>query len=71
MAKQQSDKPDRMPRHRGPPPTGAGLLIGVRIQPDDLELLDAWRADQADEPGRPEAIRRLVEIGLKAKVTKR
>ena len=67
MAKQQSDKPDRMPRRRGPPPTGVGLLIGVRIQPDDLELLDAWRADQTDAPGRPEAIRRLVELGLKAR----
>jgi hypothetical protein len=67
MAKQQSDKPDRAPRRRGPPPTGVGLLIGVRIQPDDLQLLDAWRGDQPDEPGRPEAIRRLVEFALKEK----
>jgi hypothetical protein len=29
--------------------------------------VDAWAAKQADEPGRSEAIRRLVEIGLKAK----
>ncbi|MBP1297418.1 hypothetical protein ACVL91_009818 [Bradyrhizobium elkanii] len=28
---------------------------------------DDWRRKQADLPGRPEAIRRLVEIGLKAK----
>jgi hypothetical protein len=27
--------------------------------------VDAWAASQADEPGRSEAIRRLVEIGLK------
>ena len=26
--------------------------------------LDEWRRKQADLPGRPEAIRRLVEIGL-------
>lgn len=26
-----------------------------------------WRRNQADLPGRPEAIRRLVELGLKAK----
>jgi len=27
--------------------------------------LDDWRRKQADLPGRPEAIRRLVELGLK------
>jgi hypothetical protein len=37
----------------------------VRIQPDDLISLDAWRAEQPDRPGRPEAIRRLVELALK------
>jgi hypothetical protein len=29
--------------------------------------LDKWPASQADAPTRSEAIRRLVEIGLKAK----
>jgi hypothetical protein len=29
--------------------------------------VDGWAASQVDEPGRSEAIRRLVEIGLKAK----
>jgi hypothetical protein len=29
--------------------------------------VDAWAAAQDDGPGRSEAIRRLVEIGLKAK----
>jgi hypothetical protein len=29
--------------------------------------VDAWAGAQDDEPGRSEAIRRLVEIGLKAK----
>jgi hypothetical protein len=28
---------------------------------------DDWRRQQEDLPGRPEAIRRLVELGLKAK----
>jgi hypothetical protein len=32
-----------------------------------LEVLDGWRRKQGDLPGRPEAIRRLVELGLKAK----
>jgi hypothetical protein len=30
-------------------------------------MIDAWAAAQEDEPGRSEAIRRLVEIGLKVK----
>jgi hypothetical protein len=32
-----------------------------------LECVDTWAAKQDDVPGRSEAIRRLVEIGLKAK----
>ena len=39
----------------------------VRVQPDMAKLLDDWRRKQEDLPGRPEAIRRLVELGLKAK----
>jgi hypothetical protein len=44
-----------------------GELVGVRVQPDMAKELDDWRRKQDDLPGRPEAIRRLVEIGLKAK----
>jgi hypothetical protein len=29
--------------------------------------VDAWATNQADEPSRSEAIRRLVELGLKVK----
>ena len=36
------------------------------MPPDLLDQLDGWRRDQADLPGRPEAIRRLIEAGLKA-----
>ena len=51
--------------------TGKGTLIGVRLLDEPLAELDAWIARQ-EQPdlSRPEAIRRLVEIGLKAK-TKR
>ena len=54
-------------KRRGPPPTGKGTLVGVRLQPDLLAPIDAWAAAQEDEPGRSEAIRRLVELGLKVK----
>jgi hypothetical protein len=43
-----------------------GELVGVRIQPEMAKLLDDWRRQQEDLPGRPEAMRRLVEVGLKA-----
>jgi hypothetical protein len=36
----------------------------VRVQPNMAKLLDDWRCKQEDLPGRPEAIRRLVELGL-------
>jgi hypothetical protein len=45
--------------------TGEPVL--VRVQPDMAKQLDDWRRAQDDLPGRPEAIRRLVELGLKAK----
>jgi hypothetical protein len=44
-----------------------GELVGVRIQPEMAKQLDDWRRNQEDVPTRPEAIRRLVELGLKAK----
>lgn len=44
----------------------------VRLQADLAKRLDAWRANADGIPGRPEAIRRLVEKGLEAvQVTKR
>jgi hypothetical protein len=41
------------------------------MQPDPLAQLDDWRRQQRDLPSRPEAIRRLVELGVKAKQKKR
>ena len=38
--------------------------MGVRIQPEMAKRLDNWRRKKDDLPGRPEAIRRLVEIAL-------
>jgi hypothetical protein len=42
--------------------------ISVRMDSESIKKLDDWRRKQEDLPGRPEAIRRLVEIGLKAKL---
>ena len=56
-------------KRRGRPvTTGMGTLIGVRLLDEPLAALDAWIVKQKDiDLTRPEAIRRLVEIGLKAK----
>jgi hypothetical protein len=52
-------------KKRGPKPTGQGELIGVRIHPPQMKALDVWIKTQPEpRPSRPEAIRRLVELGL-------
>jgi hypothetical protein len=39
----------------------------MRASKEFLESVDKWRSKQPDKPSRAEAIRRLVERGLKAK----
>ncbi len=41
-----------------------GEMIGVRLQPDLLALLDAERARHDPEPSRPEMVRRLLAAAL-------
>jgi hypothetical protein len=48
-----------------PTKTGLGTGILVKMHDPHLESLDAWIAKQRPQPSRPEAIRRLVELGLK------
>jgi hypothetical protein len=38
--------------------------IGVRVDEEFIEQLDAWRRKQPDLPTRPEALRRLAEQAL-------
>jgi hypothetical protein len=40
--------------------------IHLTLTPDRLAEVEAWMARQKPRPSRPEAIRRLVELGLKA-----
>jgi hypothetical protein len=51
----------------GRPATGNDPVRAIRLSDDFLAKVDTWAAKQDDEPGRSEAIRRLVELGLKAK----
>lgn len=55
-------------KRRGPAPTGQGTPVVVRMHGPMLAEVDRWISDQPQPfPSRPEAVRRLVEIGLKAK----
>jgi len=49
-----------------PPTTGRGTQIGMRWQDPELSAIDEWR-EKHEVATRPEAIRRLVELGLNAK----
>ncbi len=48
----------------GRPATGIGIPVTVRLSEDQLASLDAFRLTQADIPTRPEALRRLMGLGL-------
>ena len=52
---------------RGRPATGTAPLVGVRMTEDFQAQVRAWAKKQDDQPPLATAIRRLVEIGLKAK----
>jgi len=54
------------PRRRA---TTTGTLVGTRFQATLLEAIDSWRKDQDDLPTRPEAVRRLVELGMTCDTT--
>jgi hypothetical protein len=54
----------------GRPATGKDPVRTMRLSDEFIAKVDAWAARQVDDPGRSEAIRRLVELGLKAKVPK-
>jgi len=47
-----------------PKTTGKGTLVGVRLLKPALTAIDAFAAKEDDAPSRPEAIRRLVDLGL-------
>ena len=53
----------RKKRGRGRPKVGA-IPVLVRLLPDQADRLDRWRKGLADSPGRPEAIRRVLEQNL-------
>lgn len=56
---------DGKKRHRGRPLADTDR-VEVRMAQSILQEIDDWRAQQLDKPNRPEAIRRLLLVALKA-----
>jgi hypothetical protein len=54
-------------KSRGRPATGTAPLVGVRMTEELQSQIRAWANKQADNLSLAAAIRRLVELGLKAK----
>jgi hypothetical protein len=46
-----------IPRKRGPKPTGKGVPVMTRFQPELLEALDRFIAEATPSASRPEALR--------------
>jgi hypothetical protein len=65
MAKSRTVLPK--PNKGGRPATGRNPVRAIRLSDEFLAAVDAWSSKQDDAPGRSEAIRRLVELGLRAK----
>jgi hypothetical protein len=59
-------------KSRGRPKKKGGVypVTALRLSPALGAEVDKWASSQTDAPTRSEAIRRLVELGLKAKGTK-
>jgi hypothetical protein len=63
----KASKKNVVRKRPGRPATGQDPVTAIRLSSQLRADVDAWAAHQDDEPGRSEAIRRLVELGLKAK----
>jgi hypothetical protein len=50
-----------------PAATGRGFQVSERWHPPEIAAIDKWIASQGEEMTRGQAIRRLVELGLKGK----
>jgi hypothetical protein len=54
------------PKKRGRPATGKDPLMGFRASPEMRASVVRWAENEPDQPTLSEAIRRLVEMGLKS-----
>jgi len=55
------------PKRPGRPATGKDPIRTFRLSDEKIAEIDAWAARQPDKPSRSEALRRLIEFGLKSR----
>jgi hypothetical protein len=55
-----------LPRKRGRPATGRDPLVTFRLPAEAIAAIEAWSRQLPDKPSRSEALRRLVDLGMKA-----
>lgn len=67
MSKSIRDSTKSKTKMGRPKTTGPGEPQVVRMHEEQIVAIDEWIDEQDEKISRPEAIRRLVEIGLKAK----
>jgi hypothetical protein len=48
----------------GRPATGRDPAVALRLSPEKRREIEAWAAEQDDQPGFSEAVRRLIDRGL-------
>jgi hypothetical protein len=63
----KASKKNVVRKRPGRPATGQDPVTAIRLSKEMRAAVNAWAAAQDDEPGRSEAIRRLVELGLRVK----
>jgi len=64
MPKSRAKAPKK--KKPGRPATGHDPLLSFRLSADMIAAIDAWAASQPDRPTRSEALRRFIEVGMKA-----
>jgi hypothetical protein len=67
MGRSIRDSKKSKPKIGRPKTTGSGQPQVVRMHDQQIASIDAWIEMQNGPISRPEAIRRLVELGLKVK----
>ena len=58
-----------LPKKRGRPATGKNPLLTIRAPAELIAAIDAWAGKE--KVAKSEAVRQLIELGLKAKGGKR
>ena len=59
------------PKKRGRPATGQDPHMTFRLPAETIAAIDAWAAQLPDSPSRSEALRRLLDLGMKAATARR